>query len=315
MKAVVYKNYGSPDVLSLEEIEMPTPNENEVLIRVYAATANRTDCANLTGRPFIMRLMLGMSKPRKQILGTDFAGVIEAVGSKVSKFKVGDRIFGFNDNILSSFAKYMVLSEDEAIAKIPDNTDFEAAAASLEGAHYAYNFINKVNVEGKTVLVHGATGAIGSACVQLCRYFGATVTATCGTGHEEQVKDLGAVRTINWQKTDFTKDREQFDFVFDTVGKSRYRLCKRLLKPNGVYISSELGPNLENIPLSIFNKHVKFPLPLDRPRSVNLMAELLQKGEFKPLIDRTYPLEEIADAFRYVLSGKKIGNVTIVFNR
>lgn len=314
MKAAIYRKYGLPDVLSLEEIERPIPKENEVLIRVRAATANRTDCANLTAKPFVMRLGLGLLKPKKQVLGTDFAGVIEAVGSKVSRFKVGDRVFGFNDDVLSSFAEYMVFPEDEAMAKIPDNTGFETAAASLEGAHYAYNFINKVDVKGKTVLVHGATGAIGSACVQLCRHFGATVTATCGTGHEEKVKDLGAIRTINWQETDFTKDREKFDFVFDTVGKSRYKLCKPLLKPNGIYISSELGPNLENIPLSIFNKHVKFPLPLDRPKSVNLMAELLEKGKFKPLMDRTYTLEEIADAFRYVLSGKKIGNVVIVIN-
>ena len=298
MKAAVYRNYGQPDVLSIKDIEKPIPKENEVLIRVQAATVNRTDCANLTAKPFIMRFGLGLFRPKKQVLGTDFAGVIEAVGSSVSKFKVGDRVFGFDDGGLSSFAEFMTFPEDEAIGIIPEKVSFENAAASLEGAHYAYNFINKVeDLKGKSGLVHGATGSIGSACVQLCKHFEATVTATCGTGHEEKVKNLGAIRIINWQETDFTKDEERFDFVFDTVGKSRFNLCKPLLKPNGVYISSELGPNLENIPLSLLNRHVKFPLPLDRPRSVNLMAKLLEKGEFHPLIDREYDIEKVSDAF------------------
>ena len=312
MKAVVYRKYGGPEVLSIAEIARPTLKANEVLIRVYAATVNRTDCANITAKPFVMRFGLGLLKPNNQIPGTDFAGVIEEVGNKVTRFKVGDRVFGFNDGGLSSYAEFMTFPENEAISKIPDNVSFEEATASLEGPHYAYNFINKVDdLEGRTVLIHGATGAIGSAGVQLCKYLGATVTATCATGHEETVTKLGAVRTIDWQKTDFTKDEEQFDFVFDMVGKSSFGACKPLLKSNGIYISSELGPNLENIPLSLFHKQVRFPYPADRPRSVKMMAELLDKGIYHPLIDREYTMEQVAEAFEYVLSGQKIGNVVL----
>lgn len=218
MKAVIYRNYGSPEVLTIEDIAKPTPKDNEVLIRVHAATVNRTDCANLTAMPFIMRFGLGLFKPKNQIPGTDFAGVVEAIGSSVTNFKVGNRVFGFDDGVLSSYAEYMTFSANDAIAVIPDNVSFEEAAASVEGPHYAYNVINKVDVKGKSVLVHGATGGIGSACIQLAKYFGATVTATCGSYHKELTTNLGTVRVIDWQKTDFTKDTEQFDFVFDMVG-------------------------------------------------------------------------------------------------
>lgn len=299
-------------MLSLGEIEKPVPKAHEVLIRVHTATVNRTDCANLTAKPFIMRFALDLFKPGNQILGTDFAGSVVDVGKAVSEFKVGDRVFGFNDGGFASYVEYTAFPADSAIAGIPETVGFEKAAASLEGAHYAYNFINKVaDLENKSVLIHGGTGAIGSAGIQLCRYFGAEVTATRGTGHEELVKKLGAVRVINWQETDFTKDSGKFDFVFDMVGKSTYGKCKKLLKPDGVYISSELGPNVENIPLSLFNRHVKFPLPLNRRKSVTLIASLLANGEFDPVIDRIYLTEEVAEAFRYVLSGKKLGNVIL----
>ncbi len=316
MKAVVYHDYGAQDVLQIEEVPTPSPKSNEVLIQVHAATANRTDCANLTAKPFIMRFGLGLFKPKNPILGTDFAGIVTEIGNKVTNFKVGDRVFGFDDGGISSYAEFMTFPADDAIDIIPDNVSFEEAAASVEGPHYAYNTINKVDVKGKSVLVHGATGGISSAAIQLSKHFGATVTATCGTGHEETAKKLGAVRTIDWQKTDFTQDGEQFDFVFDLVGKSSFGKCKRLLKPKGVYISSELGPNAENIPLSLFSKyfggrHVRFPLPLDRPFTVRMMKPLLEKGIYTPLIDRTYKMEQVAEAFRHVLTGQKIGNVIL----
>jgi NADPH:quinone reductase-like Zn-dependent oxidoreductase len=316
MKAIWYENYGGPEVLSLTDVQAPTEKENELLVRVHAATVNRTDCANLTAKPFIMRFFLGLFGPKKKILGTDFAGVVEATGSAVTKFKVGDRVFGFDDGVLSSYAELLTIAEHNAIAIIPENTSFNQAAASAEGAHYAYNILNKVEVNNKTVLVHGATGAIGSACVQLCKHFGATVTATCGNGHEGLMRELGAVRVINWQQTDFTKDQEQFDFVFDSVGKSSFGACKPLLKPKGVYISSELGPNMENIPLSLFTKyfggkHVLFPIPFDRPKSIELMKNLLENGEFNPVIDRVLPFNQTPDAFSYVMTGEKIGNVVI----
>ena len=319
MKAAIYRNYGQPKVLSIEEVKKPIPRNNEVLIRVHAATVNRTDCANLTAKPFIMRFGLGLFKPNKPILGTDFAGVVEAVETDVSKFKIGDRVFGFHDGGLSSYADYMTFPADGAIDIIPDKISFREASASIEGPHYAYNVINKVDIKGKTVLVHGATGGIGSACVQLASHFGATVTATCGTGHEKMLTSLGAVRVINWQETDFTKDKEQFDFVFDMAGKSSFGTCKALLKPKGIYISTELGPNGENIPLSLFSKYfggksVRFPFPSNRPHSVRMMKKLLADGNYKPVIERTYPISEVADAFRYVLKGQKIGNVVVDVN-
>ena len=312
MKAVVYRKYGGPEVLQLEEIEKPVPKSKEVLVRVHAATLNRTDCANITAKPFIMRFGLGLFKPTNPIPGTDFAGTIEQIGSAVTQFKVGDRVFGFHDGGLCSHAEYMAFSEDEAIGLIPENVGFEVAAASLEGAHYAYNFINKVdNLKGKSVLIHGATGAIGSAGVQLCKQFEAEVTATAGSGHKKEVLKLGASRVINWQTTDFTKDAEQFDFVFDMVGKSSFGACKSLLKPSGIYISSELGPNLENIPLSLFHKQVRFPYPTDRPNTVRMMAELLGNEHFSPMIDREYEVEDVSKALEYVLSGQKLGNVVL----
>jgi NADPH:quinone reductase-like Zn-dependent oxidoreductase len=213
----------------------------------------------------------------------------------------------------------MTFPADDAIEIIPENISFKEAAASIEGPHYAYNVINKVEVKGKSVLVHGATGGIGSACVQLARHLGATVTATCGTGHEKMLTSLGAVRVINWQENDFTKDKEQFDFVFDMAGKSSFSACKALLKPKGIYISTELGPNAENIPLSLFSKYfgsksVRFPFPSSRPHSVRMMKKLLADGNYKPVIDRIYTMSEVVDAFRYVLNGQKIGNVVIDVN-
>lgn len=323
MKAIVYQNYGAPDVLQLAETEKPIPKENEVLIRVYATTVNRTDCANLTAKPFIMRFSLGLFKPRKQIMGTEFAGKIEAVGSSVKSFKVGDKVFGFDDGGLGSYAEFMTISQEKAFDVMPGNISFDLAAASLEGAHYGYNFINKVEIKkGDKVLVNGASGGIGSATVQLLNYFGAEVTAVCNTKNIELVKSLGAVKVFDYLKEDFTKDSEKYDFVFDSVGKSSFGKCKTIMKPGGVYISSELGAGAQNIFLSLVTaifgkipgqsgKKVKFPYPPDIKRTIRLIKELIEKNKFRPVIDSSYPLEKIADAFRYVLKGQKTGNVVI----
>jgi NADPH:quinone reductase-like Zn-dependent oxidoreductase len=317
MKAAIYENYGSPDVLEIKEVEKPVPEDNEVLIRVYATTVNRSDCAMLRAKPFIMRFTTGLVSPNRPILGTDFAGQIEAVGNGVLLFNVGDRVFGFDDGGLSSHAQYMTLSENNALAIIPDNLTYEQAAASIEGAHYAYNFINKVELKkGQRVLVNGATGAIGSAAVQLLKYYGADITAVCNTKNIELVKSLGANKTIDYLKEDFTKSDEKYNYVFDTVGKSTFAKCKPLLVSGGVYISSELGPNAQNPFLALItpfygDKKVVFPLPLNRKKSVLLIKKLSEEGKFKAVIDRKYPLEEIADAFRYVEKGQKTGNVII----
>jgi len=317
MKAIVYTKYGSPDVLQLKEVDKPAPKENEVLVRVNATTVNRTDCANLSAKPFIMRFVIGLFKPRKTIPGTDFAGKIETVGPNVKSFKIGDKIFGFDDQVLSSQAQYLCISEEKAILKIPENLSYEEAVACAEGTHYAYNTINKVNIKkDQKILINGATGAIGSATLQISKYLGAEVVAVCDTKNIPLIKSLGADRVIDYLKEDFTKEKEQYDYVFDTVGKSTFNKCKPILKDKGIYISSELGWMASNIFYSIStcfvgNKKVIFPIPKDIKDSLNFIKDLIEQGKFKAVIDRIYPLEQIADAYRYVEKGYKTGNVII----
>ena len=273
----------------------------------------------LRAKPFIMRFSTGLFKPNKQILGTDFAGKIEAVGKDVVSLKVGDKVFGFDGSGLSSHAQYMTLSEDNALATMPDNIAYEQAAASIEGAHYAINFINKVDLKsGQKVLVNGATGAIGSAAVQLLKYFGANVTAVCNTQNTELVKSIGAIKVIDYTKEDFTKSIEKFNYVFDTVGKSTFAKCKPLLESGGIYISSELGPMAQNPFFALItpimgNKKVIFPIPVNSKKSVLLIKKLSEQGKFKAVIDRKYSLEEIAEAYRYVERGQKTGSVVITW--
>jgi NADPH:quinone reductase-like Zn-dependent oxidoreductase len=317
MKAIVCTKYGSPDVLELKEVEKPIPKDNEVLIKIHATTVNRTDCAMLRAEPFISRFVTGLFKPNKPIQGTEFAGKIEAVGKNVSSFKVGDMVFGFDDNNFGSHAQYMTILEDKALTTIPKNMTYEQAAASTEGAFYANNFINKVNLKsGQKVLVNGATGAIGSAAVQFLKYFGANITAVCNTKNIELVKSLGADKVIDYTKEDFTKDDQKYNFIFDTVGKSSFAKCKPLLQPGGVYISSEFGSMAQNIFYALItpiigNKKVIFPLPTDCRGSILFIKKLIEKEKFKAVIDRKYPLEQIVEAYRYVEKGQKTGNVVI----
>ncbi|GHB56768.1 NAD(P)-dependent alcohol dehydrogenase [Persicitalea jodogahamensis] len=317
MKAAFYTQYGDPRVLSVKEVEKPTPKENEVLVRVYVTTVNRTDCANLTAKPFIMRFVNGLMKPKRQIPGTDFAGEIAAVGTKVKSFEVGDRVWGFGDQGICSQAEYLCLPEEKAMAHFPASLSYEQAAASVEGAHYACNFINKVKLApGQKAIVNGATGAIGSALLQFLKYHELSVTAVCNTKNIERIKSLGADKIIDYTRQDFTDDDEKYDFVFDTVGKSTFGMCKPLLKDEGIYISSELGPGSQNIFLALFTpllggKKVIFPIPSDIKGSLTFIGRLVEKGKFMPVIDTTYPLENIAEAYRYVLTGQKTGNVVI----
>ncbi len=317
MKAATHTTYGPPDVINVKEVETPVPKENEVLVKVHATTVNRTDCAILRARPFIMRFITGLIKPRKSILGTDFAGTIESVGEKVTSFKAGDNVYGFNDNGLGSQAEYMTISEDDSLALMPDNLAFGHAAASIEGAHYAYNFINKVTIEsGQKAIVNGATGAIGSAMVQLLKYYGATITAVCHAKDTDLVTSLGADKVIDYTKVDFTKSGGKYDFVFDAVGKSTFNQCKPLLVSGGIYISSELGPMAQNLFFTLTTKiagrrKVKFPFPANPKRSILFIKDLIERGLFKPVIDRTYSLDDIIEAYKYVEKGQKIGNVVV----
>ncbi len=321
MKAIIYTHYGPPDVLQLKEVEKPIPKDNEVLVKIHATTVNRTDCATIRAIPFFARLVTGLFKPKKQIPGTEFSGKIETIGKSVSSLKVGDKVFGFDDSGSGSHAQYLTIKEDKAII-IPDNITYEQAAASSEGAHYAYNFINKVDLKkGQNVLVNGATGAIGSAAVQLLKYFDINVTAVCSTRNIELVKSLGADRVIDYTKEDFINDYKCYHYIFDAVGKSSFFKCKHLLQPGGIYISSDLGYMSQNIFLPIVtpiikpligNRKTVSPIPTDINKSLLLIKSLIEQGKFKAVIDKSYPLEQIVEAYRYVEKGQKVGNVVII---
>jgi len=317
MKAIVCTKYGPPDVLQLKEVEKPIPKDNEVLIKIHATTVNRTDCALRKAAPFFSRFVTGLIRPKKTILGTEFAGQIEAVGKDVTSFEVGDKVFGYSGSDFGAHAEYMIMPEEGSLTTMPANMTYEEAAPSTEGAHYALSFIRKANLQsGQRVLINGATGAIGSAAVQLVKYFGADVTAVCSTKNVALVKSLGADKVLDYTREDFTKDDQMYDAVFDTVGKSSFGRCKPLLKPGGIYISSELGYMAQNPILALVtpiigNKKVMFPIPKHSDENIVLFKELIEAGKFKGVIDRCYPLEEIIEAYKYVETGEKIGNVVI----
>ncbi len=320
MKAIVHEKYGPPEILQVKEIEKPSFGHDEILVKVKATTVNRTDCAILRAKPFIMRFVCGLLKPKNTSPGTDFAGIVESVGQNVKKFKVGDKVFGFNDEGLQSQAEYLAIKQDKPISIIPDNMGFDEAAASLEGFHYAYNTINKVKLKPEhKVLLNGASGAIGSALLQILKADNIYVTAVCGSEGVEKIQSYGADKVINYEKEDFTKDKEKYDFVFDTVGKSSFSACKPIMKEQAVYISSELGWMAQNIFYALFTpifskKTVKFPIPSKINESIDQIQKLVGSGKYKPMIDRKYPYNEVVDAYSYVESGKKLGNVVLNFN-
>ena len=315
MIAAIRRKYCSPNQIKIESVEKPIPKEDEILIKIYATTVNRTDCANLTAKPFIMRFVLGLIKPRQIILGTDFAGEVASKGKNVKSFEIGDKVFGFNDTGSESHAEYLTTTE-ENLFPIPENIDYKTAAASLEGANYAYTFIHKVNIhQGQNILINGATGGIGSALLQFVRQYDVKITATCNTKNMALIKSLGADKIYDYTKEDFTDSNDKYDFIFDAVGKSTFGRCKPLLKEKGIYISSELGPYSQNIfyslLASISNKKVIFPIPYGKHKTIPYISNLLEKGKFTPIIDREYLLEDISKAYEYVITGQKTGNVVI----
>jgi NADPH:quinone reductase-like Zn-dependent oxidoreductase len=317
MKAAVHTSYGPPDVVRIAEVEKPAARDGEVLVKVHATTVNRTDCGFRAAKPFFVRFFTGLVRPRVAVLGSEFAGEVEAVGSGVRSFEVGDRVFGFSGSRFGAHAEYMAIPEDGSVAAMPANVTFEEAAASTEGSHYALSFIRTAKIRsGQDVLVNGATGAIGSAAVQLLKRLGAEVTAVCDTEHVELVRGLGADRVIDYTAEDFTKGEQRYNVVLDAVGKSSFGRCKRLLKPRGIYLSSDLGPLSQNPILALITpllggKRVMFPIPRDNQEVVRYFKELIASGAFKPVIDRRYPLDQIVEAYRYVETGQKIGNVVI----
>ena len=251
------------------------------------------------------------------ILGTEFAGEVEAIGSGVTSFEVGDRVFGYIEGPFGAHAEYLTIREDASVATIPANSTVEEAAPSTEGCHYALANIRAAKISsGENVLVNGGTGAIGSAAIQLLKNLGAQVTAVCSTEHLALVERLGADRTIDCTAADFTKDDQTYDVVFDAAGKSSFKLCKRLLKPTGIYFSTELGPFPQNPILALITpllrgKKVVFTIPKHDQEMMRYIGGLIESGAFKPVIDRRYSLTEIVDAYRYAETGQKVGNVVI----
>jgi NADPH:quinone reductase-like Zn-dependent oxidoreductase len=320
MRAAVRTRYGPPDVVRVLEVEKPAAKDHEVLVRVHATTVNRTDCGLRAAKPFIYRFFLGLRRPRLTVLGNEFAGQVEAVGTGVRSFEVGDRVFGFSGTWFGAHAEYLTMPEDGLLATMPADLSYEEAAPGTEGSLYALSLIRTAKLQrGQGVLVNGATGAIGSAAVQLLRDMGAVVTAVCGAEHMELVRGLGADRVIDYTAEDFTRDERRYDVVMDAVGKSSFGRCRRLLKPGGLYLSTDLGPLSQNPVLALVTplfggRRVRFPIPRQDQGTVTYLKERIESGAFKPLIDRRYRLDQIVEAYRYVETGRKVGSVVITID-
>jgi NADPH:quinone reductase-like Zn-dependent oxidoreductase len=320
MKAIVYEKYGPPEVLHLKEVDKPTPKDNEVLIRIYATTVIKYDCwmRSCTAPPgfgLLMRIASGIRKPKKPILGTELAGVIETVGKDVTLFGKGDQVFGYPGMSLGAYAEYICLPEDGALATKPTNMTYEEAAAIQQGALTALFFLRKGNLQrGQKVLIFGASGGVGTAAVQIARYFGAEVTGVCSTKKLELVKSLGADKVIDYTQEDFTKSGETYDIIFDTVGKSPFSGSTRSLKNEGIYLFTTYGlVRLFRIMWLNLTSSKKAISGLLKERSEDLifLRELIEAGRLKVVIDRCYPLEQATEAHKYVETGHKKGHVVI----
>ena len=318
MKAVVYDRYGPPEVLRIEEVAEPVPAADEILVRIRATGVTRSDVHLRAGEPSVSRVMSGLRRPKRRILGHELAGEVAAVGAAVTEFAVGDRVFGALPYLAlatGAHAEYMCVPERFPIAHMPAGIGLDEAGAVCDGALLTLNCLRPAGrLEGKRILVYGASGSMGTAGVQLAKHFGADVTAVCNTKNVELVRSLGADRVIDYLQEDFTKNGETYDVVFDAVGKHSFRRCKGSLNPGGVYLPTD---GLRNVSLWLLHKRfgdrkVVFELPPRmRKDDVVLLKGLIEGGEYRPVIDRAYPLENVVEAHRYVETGQKTGNVVL----
>ena len=316
MRAVVYDEYGSPDVLRLAEVERPEPKEDEVLVKIHATTVTQTDCGWRSAKPFIVRYFIGLRRPKRRILGMELAGEVEAVGAAVTEFAVGDEVFGVGG--FGAHAEYACKRESASIAAKPTGTTFAEAAAVCDGACIALSCLRDADLRpGRSVLVYGASGSVGTAAVQLAKHFGADVTAVCNTKNVELVRSLGADRVIDYTREDYTKHGETYDVVFDAVGKTSFRRCRRLLKRGALYVETDLGfmwhvPPLALLSRWIGDKRVRIGMAKYTKQGILFLKELVEAGKYRAVIDRSYLLEQVVEATRYVETGEKTGNVVLV---
>jgi NADPH:quinone reductase-like Zn-dependent oxidoreductase len=318
MKAVVHDRYGPPEVQRLEEVERPVPNDDEVLVRIHATTVNRTDCGWRSATPFFTRFFTGWRAPRQRILGMELAGRVEAVGAAVGEFQVGDEVFGVKG--FGAHAEFVCVRASAGVAHKPAGMTFDEAAAVCDGGSIALACLRKADLrEGRSILIYGATGSIGTASVQLAKHFGAEVTAVGNTKNLELLRSLGADTVIDYTQEDFTKNGETYDVIFDSVGMHSFRRCRRSLKPGGIFLETDLGfmwhvPALALLTRWVGDKKVTLPVPSYTKEDVLFLKQVIEGGEYRAVIDRRYPLEDVVEATRYVETKQKTGNVVLTVN-
>ena len=313
MRAVVYDRYGPPDVLRLEEVERPVPAEDEILVRVHATTVNRTDCGWRSAKPFLTRYFIGLLRPKRKILGMELAGKVEAVGAAVTEFEVGDHVFGVKG--FGAHAELVCVRESGAVAHKPAGMTFEEAAAVCDGACIALSCLRHADLrQGRSILVYGASGSVGTAGVQLAKHFCAQVTAVCNTKNVELVRSLGADVVIDYLQEDFTENGETYDVIFDAVGMQTFMRCRRSLRSGGIYITTD---GFRNLALALWTSRIgdkKAVLGLARytKEDVLFLKGLIEAGAYRAVVDRSYPLDDVVEATQYVETRQKTGNVVLV---
>lgn len=321
MKAIITTKYGSPNVLQLRNIEKPVPKDNEVLIKIHAATITTAETMMRTGYPLIGRLFMGLTKPKHAVSGSGFAGKIEGIGKKVQLFKIGDSVFGESLFHFGTYAEYVCIQEEGIIALKPENITYEDAAVVGDGPITSLNFLKKLArlQPGQRILINGASGSLGTAAVQLAKHYGAEITAVCSTRNLDLVKSLGADNVIDYTQEDFTINDKTYDVIYDTIGKSSFSKCKSSLTEKGAYISPVLGLPLlfQMLKTAIFgSKKALFSatgtLPVSTIRTfLQEIKKLMETGQLRSVIDKRYSLEQVAEAHRYIEKGHKTGNVVL----